>query len=614
MLKALSLPFGSLLFLLILIVVYLHKSKVAKYKNNYFLALLFLLIGVLTTEIASYFTMMDMANHPFINLVVARIHGVIDLAWTICLGGYFYSFVKTNSRKANSKSYRKVFYTIFIVAAIISFFMPFEFVVNGDSAYLSGLALGFLYTVGVAVVVVTSILVLINQKHILFSKTFPILVAIAETAITVPASLAVPEIYIVTTSFVFKTYLIYFTLENPDLYLISELRKAKKKADDSNKAKSDFLSNMSNDIKTPMNAIISFSESLVNEPIINKEEALKEIEQIYAAGGNLIEIVNNILDISKIESGEDEIVESEYNLASVILELHSLIDSRLAGTKVRFETNVDESIPIKIAGDKTKVFQILLNLLSNAVKYTEVGRIELKVKGEVIKDDIILHFRISDTGIGIKEADYHKLFEKFNRLEADSKDVDNSGLGLVITKKLVDILGGKVWFESRYGAGTDFYIDLTQKIIDKRAMGNIFNSESKDITDKDIYFDCSNHKILLVDDNELNLKVAKKLLSPYKFEITTLNNGKDCVDLIKSGEAYDLIFLDHMMPGMDGIEVLHILKSLETYDIPPVIALTANAITGMREMYLKEGFDEYLAKPININELNKLLKKYFKKD
>ena len=613
MLQTISLPIGSVLFTSVLLVVYLHKSRVAKHRNNYFLALLVLLLGVLLSEIGTYFAMMQMDKHPMINIVVARTHGIIDLAWTICMGAYIYSFYKTNTRKKVKKNTSKVFWIIFVIASIVSLFMPFEFKVQGETAYLDGLALGFLYTVGVGVVVASSIVVLTNQKHVLFSQTFPIIVAIVETAITVPASLAFPTVYIVTTSFAFKLYLIYFTLENPDLYLIKQLQKTKKTADDSSKAKSDFLSNMSTEIRNPMNSILEYTDILLNEEGFNKEEDLKTIQQIYAAGGSLIEIINNILDISKIESGETELVEREYNLASVILELHSLIDARLSKTKVRFITNVDETIPVRIHGDQAKVFQVLLNVLSNAVKYTDLGRIELRVKGEIVKDEVILHFRISDTGIGIKTNDYNALMEKLNIMEEDSSKLEGSGLGLLISKKLVNILGGRIWFESRYGAGTDFYIDITQRIVDRTMMGNIFSSESFDDSIKDKIFDCSMYKVLLVDDNELNLKVAKELLAPYKMEITTLNKGKDCIDLIKSGEEYDLIFLDHMMPGINGIEVMHILKSLETYNIPPIIALTANAVTGMREMYLREGFDDYLSKPINSNELNSLLQKYLKK-
>ena len=332
MLRTISMPFGSLLFTIILLIVYVHKTKVAKYKNNYFLALLYLLILVLSTEIGTYFSMMHIKSFPVLNEIICRLHSIFDLAFIITLGAYIMSFVNKNIKNSGYKNHYNVFFIIFIVTIIISFFFPFEFVINGDLAYLSGIGLSFLYAIGVGVVFVSTIIVLINQKGILFSKTFPIVVDIVETFITVPLSLKFPTFYIITSSFAFKVYLIYFTLENPDLYLISELSKAKKKADDSNRAKSDFISNMSHEIKTPMNAIIGFSESLLSEKEFNKEEALKDVEHIYAAGGSLLEIINNILDISKIESGEDVVNNTEYNLASVILELHSLIDSRLSGT------------------------------------------------------------------------------------------------------------------------------------------------------------------------------------------------------------------------------------------------------------------------------------------
>ena len=576
-------------------------------KNKYYGNLLLILSIVLVTEIISAYTILHKDNLFILNEIVCHLHCLAILGWIIILACYIFSVFNHNI-----KNY-KVFLIIYLFLSVIFFTLPLEYEINGSSGYLSGLALYFVYALGIIVIIAAIIIILKNKNKNLGYYKLPVVISIIETIITLPLSIKFPTFYILTSSFTFKMYLLYFTIENPDLFLISELEKAKREADNSNKAKSDFLSNMSHEIKTPINAIVGFSESLLNEPNFNEENARRDIERIYSAGGNLLEIINNILDISKIESEEESLEEKEYSLKSILMELHSIISSRLTSGKVKLITKIDESLPDKLYGDKTKVFQVLLNILSNAVKYTEVGRIEFSLDGSIVDNIITMKFKVLDTGIGIKKENFDKLFEKFSRLDsATQKEIEGTGLGLLITKRLVNLMGGKIWFESTYGAGSSFYIELSQKVVNFEAIGDIFSEKNNNNMLEEKYFDCSKYKILVVDDNALNLKVAKRILSKYNFQIQTLSNGKECIDLIKSDEKFDMIFLDHMMPGLDGIEVLHILKSLESYKIPPVVALTANAITGMKEMYLNEGFDEYLSKPINISDLNKILEKYFK--
>ena len=410
-----------------------------------------------------------------------------------------------------------------------------------------------------------------------------------------------------------QMFFLYFSIENPDLAMIKELESVTNDIDRSSRAKSDFLSNMSHEIRTPMNAIVGFSESLLNSKKFNEEAAKTDIMHISSAGKNLLDIVNNILDISKIESGRESLEMKEYSIGNIVAELTSIINARLGDKQVKFVVDVDKNIPSKLFGDSTKIFQVLLNILTNSVKYTEVGKIFLSINGESVGNVEKLHIKISDTGYGIKKEDFDKLFEKFSRLESATKnEIEGTGLGLVITKKYVDLMGGNIWFESEYQVGTTFYVDLSQKIINKKQLGDI-----KDVNiekEEDTFIDCSDYNILIVDDNELNLKVASRLLSKYKFKIETLNNAKECINRVKMEKHYDMIFLDHMMPEMDGIEAIHILRKLEGYTLPPIVALTANAITGMKEMYISEGFDEYLSKPINIMELNKLINKYFSKN
>ena len=409
-----------------------------------------------------------------------------------------------------------------------------------------------------------------------------------------------------------QMFFLYFNIENPDLFMIDELERINTDIDRSSKAKSDFLSNMSHEIRTPMNAIVGFSETLLNSTSFDEKSARSDIKNISDAGNNLLEIVNNILDISKIESGRETLELKEYSIGNVVKELSNIIESRLTDKPVKLIVDVDKRIPSKLYGDSTKLFQVLLNILTNSVKYTEVGKIRLSITGEAKGSLENLHIKISDTGYGIKQEDFDKLFEKFSRLEnATQNEIEGTGLGLVITKKYVDLMGGKIWFESEYEVGTTFYVDLTQKIINSSEIGE-FSEAINEIGNDDI-LDCSGYKVLIVDDNKLNLRVASRLLSKYHFDIDTVETAKECIYKVKAETHYDIIFLDHMMPEMDGIETLHILRKLDGYELPPIVALTANAITGMREMYLREGFDEYLSKPINIGELDRLINKYFNK-
>ena len=371
-----------------------------------------------------------------------------------------------------------------------------------------------------------------------------------------------------------QMYFLYFNIENPDLEIISELENLKGEIEKSNKAKSDFLSNMSHEIRSPMNAIIGFSSTLLSDEEFDEDSVRSDIKNISNAGNSLLDIINNILDISKIESGKETLNMKEYSLASIIMELSSIIESRIGNNPIKFITDVDNNIPSKLYGDSTKIFQILLNILVNSVKYTEVGRIKLSVQSDTVMDKVNLHIKVSDTGYGIKKDDYDKLFEKFSRLDtATEKEIEGTGLGLVITKKYVDLMGGKIWFESEYQVGTTFYVDITQKIVDKKPIGTV-HEPIKEETKLD-YIDCSKYKVLIVDDNKLNLKVASRLLEAYKFNIEMVESGKECIYKVKEGNKYDMIFMDHMMPEMDGIETLHVIRKLKDYSIPPVVVLTS---------------------------------------
>jgi CheY-like chemotaxis protein len=252
-----------------------------------------------------------------------------------------------------------------------------------------------------------------------------------------------------------------------------------------------------------------------------------------------------------------------------------------------------------------------LNIVTNAAKYTDVGRITLTLSTTRSGGNEHLLFKVTDTGVGIRDEIKDKIFVKENvSIDETKDDNEGAGLGLVITKQYIESMGGKIWFESQYRVGTTFFIEVEQKIVDATPLGSAVTQATTESNEK---LDCSQFKVLIVDDNLLNIKVAKRLLENYKFQVESVTSGKECIDKIKEEAKYDAIFMDHMMPEMDGIETLHVLKKLDGYTLPPIVALTANAIAGMKEMYLKEGFDDYLAKPINTHELDRVVNKFFKK-
>ena len=608
---------GGLFFLILLIVVYEVRARQTNISNRLFKYSLFLLIFVILSEIVAVIVLKTKSNDLSLGNLFSRINSVFTICWAMSLPVCLITLNEADktpsfgSYFSENKKIKIGIVVIYIFILIISLFFKFDNVITKNGAYMAGPAEYYLYFVGGFSVILSFLIVLLNKKTLKNVKTAPIVIGCIVTTLSMILQRMFPSALILTGCFVLNMYIVYFMFENPDLYLIKEFDLAKKKADDSNRAKTEFLSNMSHEIRTPMNAIIGFSEGILNEQKFDIMSVRKDINHIYSSGNSLLEIINNVLDISKIESGEEKVENNEYYIKNIFFELKSIIDSRIDVKQVKFITKIDETIPMSFYGDKTKIFQILLNILSNSVKYTEYGRITLKVTCDKISDKATLHFKISDTGYGIKKEDYDKLFEKFSRLEiATKKEIEGTGLGLVITKRLVNLLGGKIWFTSDYGVGTTFYVDLTQKIANGNPIGSFEVEEQKD--EKKEYIDCSNYKVLIVDDNKLNLKVAEKLLSKYKFQTTLVTTAKECINNIKQDKKYDIIFLDHMMPEMDGIEALHIIKKLDGYDIPPIVVLTANAITGMKEMYLNEGFDDYLSKPININDLDKIICKYFK--
>ena len=392
----------------------------------------------------------------------------------------------------------------------------------------------------------------------------------------------------------------------------SSLQEQIRLADSANKAKSDFLANMSHEIRTPINTILGMNEMILHEA--EEPEILDYSSNIQNAGKTLLSLVNTILDFSKIEDGKMEIIPVNYGTASLINNLAISIMERAKAKELEFVVNVDENLPSVMNGDDIRVAQVIMNLLTNAVKYTEKGTITFTFREQSRDaDGIDLFVSVKDTGIGIREEDLEKLFESFERLEEKrNRNIEGTGLGMAIVNRLLAMMGSRLDVKSEYGRGSEFSFILHQKIVDDRPIGNYSERlhKSSHVAGSRRRLSISGADILVVDDNEMNLKVAKSLMKLNGIVPDLSISGIDAMDMIRK-KHYHIVFLDHMMPKMDGIETLQKMREQNLLpDDTTVIALTANAIVGAKEIYLEKGFDDYLSKPIDISKLEEILVKY----
>ena len=393
-----------------------------------------------------------------------------------------------------------------------------------------------------------------------------------------------------------------------------ELEAAKSAVEKAEFARDIFLANMSHELRTPINTILGLNELILRE---SQEEAVKEYARdIRQAGNILLALVSDILDFSKLEAEKMELTEGIYDVSSLLNDLINSISVQQRRKKLDLVLDIAQDMPYKLFGDEIHIRQVIGNLLSNAVRYTEKGRVTLHVSWkELPKDSIEIYVIVKDTGIGIRDEDIPKLFHAFQRMDSTvrSKE-DRTGLGLAITQRLIEMMGGKLEVQSVYGKGSAFSFRIVQKIVDREPLGDFekqYRDSLRSIEDYHEKFIAPMGRILIVDDNAMNLAVAQGLLKGTRLQIDVASSGEECLELIKR-KTYHLICMDHMMPVMDGVQTLHAIRELEgnpSRDIP-IIALTANAVAGARELYLKEGFQDYLTKPIDADKFENMLIEY----
>ena len=592
-------PICAIPFSLLVILLFFKKGHVNNSETKLYQILIVSNLIGLVIEILCTYASMIYNELPVLSDFIYKSYLVYLITWT----GLFTIYIHIISRKKQnkmSKTNKTLIAILYSIIIFITYFLPIELVLkdNFQTRYTIGPSVNFAYLVSGVLIFIIMIMIIINIKNILSRKYIPVFVFFIVGTLSIFIQNAYPQLLLLTYVETLICVIMYFTIENPDVKMVNELEYAKNMAEKANRAKSDFLSSMSHEIRTPLNAIVGLSECIKNSD--NIEEIHEDANDVVMASQNLLEIVNGILDISKIEAEKMEIVEVEYMPNKIFNDLIKMTETRIGEKNIKLNAEFAEDIPEVLYGDRGKVQQIITNILTNAVKYTEKGHIDFNVSCINEKDKCKLQIIISDTGRGIKPEQMDTIFNKFERAEEDKNStIEGTGLGLAITKSLVEMMGGKILVHSTYGEGSKFTVFLEQKY----SKGEENTKVTKD--DKVSY---SGKKALIVDDNKLNIKVASKILSEFELNIDSCDSGFSAIEKIENNEHYDIIFMDIMMPKMSGVETLKKLKQIDNFNTP-IVALTADAMEGKSTKYIEVGFNDYLSKPINKDELKRVLDK-----
>ena len=558
---------------------------------------------------------------PVVNILVNTIYFYTTAGMIFGFARYLHSFVK-NEKSRIYMTFNTIVVVVYICIMTLNMFTGWVFTFDGAGQYVHGPVYFLCYLIQIIVGLSSSILLWSFRKSLEKRQKIAIwLFMLLIVAGFLLQAVFFPKILLTSYMNSIAAMTLLFVIETPDYLRLSqtmkELERQKNLADTANNSKSEFLARMSHEIRTPLNGILGMDEMILRDARDNNIK--KYAADIKGAGNTLLSLINDILDMSKIESGNFELIPADYKLSSVLKDVKNITEPRALKKGLKFELKVQPDIPSAFNGDEIRIRQIMLNIINNAIKYTNEGRVYVEIKASALMDpqkkDLMII--VSDTGIGIKEEDRGKLFKSFQRLdEGRNRSVEGTGLGLSITDRLVQMMGGHIEVESTYEKGSVFTVYIPQRIVDSEPIGEFSNTilmQNNEDQAQETTLYAPDARVLAVDDNEMNLEVIEGLLRDTRIKLDLVTSGRDCIETVTK-QSYDLILLDQMMPVMNGETTLKEMQDKDILKGTPVIALTADAIVGAKENYLSKGFTDYISKPVKLDSLEGVLKKYIPKE